>query len=76
MDSLTERIQALPAEIFDESKALTFTADAEELIEITPGYMSPAQLQVNHATTESFANEYYTSVPFLITKENETFGIK
>lgn len=65
LEDLAQRVQNLPAELYDMVLEYTFTAD-EERIEITLAYKPPAQLQVSRATRELFAQDYYTTTRFVV----------
>lgn len=63
LEDLAQRVQDLPAELYDMVLEYTFTAGRER-IEITPAYKPPPQLQVSRTTRDLFAKHYYTRARF------------
>ena len=57
-ENLAACLQKLPQELYDKIYEQVFTADSKERV-IDKGYKPPAQLQVDRASREKFADSYY-----------------
>lgn len=65
LEELAQRVQDLPAELYDMVLEYTFTAD-EERVAISPYYKPLARLHVSRATRDLFAKNYYVRTRFFV----------
>ncbi|KAK4618206.1 hypothetical protein CLAFUW4_12074 [Fulvia fulva] len=80
MDELRGRIQGLPQELYDMIRDFTLTLDTSENgnITINRDYKPPVQLQIDSATRNKIAQEYYANTTFTFFKlhDGEALCIK
>lgn len=50
MPTFTELVQDLPLELFDEIKALTFTVDGDDVVELTKGITATQDIAPRRST--------------------------
>ena len=62
---LAQRVQDLPAELYDMVLEYTFAADEDRIV-ITDSYKPSKLLHVNRATRDLFAKNYYICTRFFI----------
>ena len=61
---LTEAVQDLPPELFNEIYQLVFFTN-DERIDVGPEYKRPSHLQVSKDTREKFSKPYFTNTTFI-----------
>ena len=67
MDKLSQRVQDLPPELFNQIYTETFQTDLQEC-SIDDSYKPPQLLQVNQASRSLFAQSYYGRTTFIFDK--------
>ncbi|CAK3953891.1 Hypothetical predicted protein [Lecanosticta acicola] len=70
--SLTERVQALPAELFNRVLDYTFTLSPSnnDIVEVTKAYKPPAILQIDRASRAKLMGRYYDDKIFTLDVED------
>lgn len=64
MDELIERVQSLPAELYNHIQKLTFATDSTQSCDINSEYKPPVLLHVQKPFRQVFARAYYSKTNF------------